>query len=228
MRTTAIIAPLLATAVLSLSGAAGAATTVCGVTDLPPVLAGNVLVPADTYCVIDGVSISGNVTVQPGGKITIRASSSDTRIGGNVRATGCDFAEVLNSAGSHRIVIGGHVSIRGCTGIVSSGCDGSSTAAPPGSVLIGGNFTCAESAAANCVLDSCTVAGNVDCSRNDPGCFILSSSIGGSVKANDNAPGGLLLNDNLVGGDVKCDGNAGIGGGGNTAGGTKSGQCLGL
>ena len=184
----------------------------------------NVVVPAGQHCTLDGVRVTGKVSVQAGAGLQVTNNSGDSTIGGDIKADACDFVELESTSTSHRIVVGGHLSVQNCTGTSFSGGQGDSTRLPPSSILVGGDVKCNNNAG-GCVFDYFAIGGNVTCSGNFD-CDLQSDSIGGNAVLNDNSGVGIAVRNSAIGGDLKCTGNASaVTGPPNTVAGTKSGQC---
>jgi hypothetical protein len=168
----------------------------------------------------------------------VRSTTTRSTIRGDVKAHDCNvvglgngvpYANPENPYG--KVVIGGDVQIRGCTGAPSSGYAGVQTGYPlvspvPATVLIGGNFRCTDNPG-GCDITACTIGGNLQCSGNaSAGCVAAGSTIAGDATVNDNVFFQLTANE--VAGDLKCKDNASGLGIGNIVAGTASGQCTAL
>src|SRR5262249_32298277 len=153
-------------------------------------------------------TISGNVTVQSGANLNIAASQGSVVIRGHVTGQkGCDFVEVDHSGPGTTIVIGGDLTIDGCTGGFN-GCRALTTATLPDNTAIGGSFKCNNSGGGNeCVTDRCVIAGNLDCSGNSGGCVVPETTVGGNVTLNNNAGAGASVTSGAVGGNVTITNN---------------------
>jgi len=90
----------------------------------------------------------------------------------------------------------------------------------------------------NVVIEGCTgpsfssvygtISGDLECSGNSVGCGAQGSTIGGNAQFDNN--GGLDVDNNYIGGNLQCVGNAPSGifaTGGNTVAGNNQGQCAG-
>jgi hypothetical protein len=186
----------------------------------------DVVVPAGQSCQLDGVRVTGSVTVQTGASLEITNLSADSTVRKDVKGNGCDFIELEATSLSNRIAVGGNLVITNCTGTVFNGGQASSFNQPPPSILIGKNVTCSANAQ-NCVFDYFVVGGSVTCSGNAEECTVNSNGIGGSATLNNNQ-GGITVDHSVIGGNLACSGNTSTNGATNTVAGTKSGQCSSL
>ena len=119
------------------------------------------------------------------------------------------FVEVDHSGPGTTIVIGGDLSIDGCTGSSFNGCRALTTATLPDNTLIGGSVKCNNSGNGNeCVTDRCVIAGNLDCSGNSGGCVVPQTTVGGNVTLNNNAGPGASVTDGAIGGNVTMTNNS--------------------
>jgi hypothetical protein len=224
MKRSVIAVAAVAAALFLASGVAVAADLVC-----TGVSSGgtwhNVTVPASASCTLENTRVTGNVTVQAGGSLEVTDSAGDSTINGDIKADGCGFVELESTGLTHRIVVGGNVTIQNCTGGVFSGGQGDSSRLPPGSILIGGNVKCNNNAD-GCVFDYFNISGNLECSGNDQGCTVNSNAIGKNVTINNNQGVGVIIDNSAIGGDVKCNWNSAQNAPtNNTIAGNKSGQC---
>ena len=185
-------------------------------------LDGDIVVPEGATCVLDIVSVSGNVTVQSGGSLQIDATSLNSTIRGNIKGHGCYAISIGSASPFGRIVIGGDVTISDCIGPVAGSCRGDSSVGGPAAILIGGNLKCTDNAG-GCTVRACTVAGDFQCSGNSFACSATFNTVGGNATLNDN--GGIDAIVNAIGGNLKCNGNGSVVGIANIVAGTKSGQC---
>jgi hypothetical protein len=187
---------------------------------------GDIVVPAGQSCVLDGVTVTGGVTVQTGASLEITNTSGDSTVRKDVKGKGCDFIELQGTSLTNRTAVGGNLVIQNCTSGVFSGGQANSSNQPPPSVLIGKNVTCTGNAG-NCVFDYFVIGGSLTCSGNAFGCTVNSNGIGLNATLNNN-PGGATVDHSVIGGNLACSGNAFIGGSTDTVAGTESGQCAGL
>ena len=163
----------------------------------------NVVVPENGNCTLDHTRVLGNVTVKKNARLLFEALTGDSTVHGNVSANACQEVNLETPGGSFRVVVGGDLTIVGCT----SGFDGArgTQGMSPPTMTIGGNVKCDDNVD-ECAFDYNAVGKNLDCSGNF-GCTLQSDAVGGdvTVKNNDGA-GGSLFND-AIGGDLKCAGN---------------------
>ena len=234
---------IVAAALLLVCALAEAADTVC--TTLLPVAGspyGNLIVPADGLCLLDGVRVNGNVTVF--GNLNVNAGANDTTIRGNINThDGCSAVRLvtLPGSGSGRVIVGGSVNIEHCYIGGSIGNPLADIPSPPPvcdaplaadctqfgpRVLISNNLKCSNNV--GCFVADAVVGGNVELSGNVTGAIATANLIGGNMTLNNNGFTPSLF-ENGVGGDLKCAGNVGgVTGGLNTVAGSKQGQCAGL
>jgi len=219
-----IVAVLVALgALLPASGGARTAATTCTGFVVGGTY-GDVVVPAGQFCNLDGVRVTGGVTVQTGASLVVSNNSADSTIRKDVKGNGCDFIEL--QGGANRTAVGGNLVIQNCTSGFNGGQANSSNQPPP-SVLVGKNVTCTGNAD-NCVFDYFVIGGSLTCSGNQFGCTVNSNGIGGSASLNNN-PGGIIVDHAVIGGNLACSGNASTSGAGtNTVAGTETGQCTGF
>jgi hypothetical protein len=83
------------------------------------------------------------------------------------------------------------------------------------------------------VLCNSTVGGNVNVHKSGSGApwhigACGPNTVGGNVDFSENAGTGNTISGTSVGGNLTCDKNADVGGGGNTVGGKREKQCAGL
>ncbi|MBV8096870.1 MAG: hypothetical protein JO110_27215, partial [Acetobacteraceae bacterium] len=81
----------------------------CSTTMSGNVIHGNLVVPPDATCTLNGVTVDGNISVGTGATLNV---SSGSRIGGNIQASGCNFVSLFPGP----ISIGGNVDINSCNG----------------------------------------------------------------------------------------------------------------
>lgn len=185
---------------------------------------GNVTVPAGASCTLDGVRVTGNVTVGTGADLLVSDSTGDSTIAKNVTGNGCDSIDLESTGLSNRVAVGGNLTITNCTGFGFSGGRGSSFSppVPPQTLLIGGNVKC-DNDAGGCVFDYAILSKNLDCSGNFD-CELESDAVGGNVTI-DNSTSDMRVDNSVIGGDLACSGNSGPTGSGDTVAGNKSGDC---
>jgi hypothetical protein len=201
---------------------------------------GNVTVPPGDFCVLTGTRVLGNVTVQTGAAF---GAEVGTTITGNLTAINCSSTFFFTGG----VVVGGNLTITGCTAGSVSGALGS-TSNP---VLIGGNVTCNNNANAclfigtnvghnvtcdgnvdGCNLANDAIGSNLDCSGNlgFSGCTVVSDTIGANATLNNNLSqtptGGIFVGKAYVAGNLSCSGNStATSGGSNLVAKNKSGDC---
>jgi hypothetical protein len=182
---------------------AAGAQAVCSGTQSTDVIA-NLLVPKGVTCTLEGITVTGSITVQPGGCLIVGQASAPARVGGNINAT--DAACLSIGFGS---AIGGNVIALGTTGNPSGYsfnfmCNS----------LIGGSVEINNSEKG---ADWC-IGGKAACA-----CAAGENIIGGlTFDANKGATNNI--SDNTIGSNMNCAGNTGLTGSGNTAS-RKLGQC---
>jgi hypothetical protein len=197
---------------------ARAADTTCATAIHNTTINGNLVVPV--YCALEKVTVTGNVQVQTNAQLIIVDDStidgnlsigtgaifeaeSGLTVDGNIEANQCVYliTNFFLGAAISPIIVGGNVHIESCGRV-----EFQSTLSPEKNE-IGGNFTCSNSQI--CVVVGTHVNGNVQFTNN--------STTNGSFSG---------ISDSTIGGNLKCQGNGNItGGGGNTVGGHKQGQC---
>jgi hypothetical protein len=105
---------LLATALAALVwlSPAGAATTTCTGTTNGETIEGNLIVPAGVECVLLASQVNGSVIVLPGGSLALASCFlsgcepvAQTRISGNVIATGAGFVSMNGSLIEGNLVV---------------------------------------------------------------------------------------------------------------------------
>jgi hypothetical protein len=216
---------LIALILFFAAGAAAAAPTPC-TSALTGTIDGDVVVPPNETCSIDHATILGNVTVQTNAALFVSSTSGNTAIEGNVSANGCDKVQITSLVGLGRVAIGGNVTIQNCTANVLSGAVGNDTTVPP-RILIGGNAKCNNNVG-GCRLAYLVIGGNVECSGNGK-CSVESDVVADNVTVNNNYATAPLIDGNVIGRDLKCNGNTPTPiGGNNLVAGDKAGQCGGL
>lgn len=211
----------------------------------------NVFVPDGATCLLHDVRVVGNVLVGTNAALQLGA---DTNISGNILADRCNFVEEVSLTGVTQtpIFIGGNVEINNCT----VGGDLGSPGFP--SFTVRGNLSC-ENNGNPCVLDTVEIGGNVHLINNSGGSQIFHATIGGNVRVNRNSatlpgsevavvvsstvggnvqvldnsgPQDAIVGGNVIGGNLRCQGNTpGVNDdnvGPNTVDGKKLGQCAGL
>jgi hypothetical protein len=163
----------------------------------------NVTVPANGHCTLDNVRVLGNVTVKTNAQLLLEALSGDSTVKGNVSANSCQEVNLEATGAGFRVVVGGDLTIVGCTGGFD-GARGNSSAVPP-SMVIGGNVKC-DNNDDDCAFDYNAVGKSLDCSGNF-GCTLQSDAVGNdvTVKNNDGA-GGSIFNGAFAG-NLTCSGN---------------------
>jgi hypothetical protein len=250
----AIVALLAFSAVFLLGPAARAQVTRCSGSLSGPTVYQHVSVPDGATCLLQDVTVVGNVSVGTDATLLLAAN---TNIGGNLRADRCSSMGEIGPANvtPPPIIIGGNVEIHDCTIGASLGpLTGESF---PG-FIVRGNLSC-ENNGDYCILNGAEIAGNVRLIENVQS-QIYESTIGGNVAANQNSctkagceaasvvkstiAGNVVVNENSgpanatsvggneIGGNLQCRGNsAGVTNdedGPNMVGGKKEGQCAGL
>jgi hypothetical protein len=223
MKRSVIAVAVVAAALFLASGAAVATDFVC-ITTSSGGTWHNVVVPAGANCILENTRVTGNVTVQVGSSLQVTNFAGDSTINGDVNADGCSFVELESTSLTHRIVVGGNVTIQNCSSGFNGG-QGDSSRVRPGSILIGGNVKCSNNAD-GCVFDYFNISANLECSGNSFGCTVNSNAIGKNVTINNNQGVGVIIDNSAIGGDVKCSGNAfATAPTPDTIAGTNSGQC---
>jgi hypothetical protein len=188
----------------------------------------NVTVPSEQSCLLDSVKVTGRVTVSADASLLVIDNVGDSVVRGDVRGDGCGVIELLASNARYRIVVGGNLNIQNCTGTGFSGYSGAGGALThPPDVLIGGDVKCINNVGV-CQFGSVAIGASLNCSGNSSWCNLLSSSIGGNVTLNDNDGSGISVGNTVIGGDLKCNGNAAAAGSSNTIAGVELGQCAGF
>jgi hypothetical protein len=163
----------------------------------------NVTVPANSSCTLDHTRVLGSITVKTNGQLLLESSSGDSTVAGNITANACNEVNLEATGAGFRVVVGGNLTITGCTGGFD-GARGNSSAVPP-SMVIGGNVKC-DNNDDDCAFDYNSDGGNLDCSGNF-GCTLQSDAVAGDVTVkNNNGAGGSLFNE-AIGGDLTCSGN---------------------
>jgi hypothetical protein len=163
----------------------------------------NVNVPAGQFCTISGtVDVTGNVTVGAGAILQVLPTAKFT-VNSSLLATNAASVNITSSAAG-AVNILGSVSVTG-TGFVLIE-----------ETFIGGTVSVANSHATFIILFQDNVGGNV---------LVRNNNTSGGPNSNTIAA-------NIIGGSLVCSGNTpapGLGGGGaNTVGGARAGQCSGL
>ena len=125
------LAPAVVLTVAALFGGAAAARAaehVCSGVIKGTTVNGNLVVPKDASCILDTVSVSGNIQVLQNASLTVQAYVEPSTIGGNIQADHCASALLQGT-----VTVGGNLQIQNCT--AKSGFVG------PG-ITIRGNFLC--------------------------------------------------------------------------------------
>jgi hypothetical protein len=174
---------------------------------------GNLIVPPNQRCDLNGVTVTGNVRVQTNatlsldlpvgstinGNVSVGTGAiffviSPSTINGNVVADQCRIVQ-MEVTGVTGAMVGGNVQIQNCMGDVVSG------------EMIGFE-----------------IGGNFACNGNSAGCIAVGDNIKGNAQINDNS-GSSAVNNNRIAGNLQCEDNTTIIGGGNAVGGQRQGQC---
>jgi hypothetical protein len=202
-------------------GAAAAPTTTSCTGDLPGSVTGNVVVPAGGHCNIQGLNVTGNVLVQPGGTLI---SGSGSMLGGNV---------VSGGAGSAWGPFGYSFSVLICNTTIGGSV---SVSKSTDNVIIGDDDDCGSNNIARSVSVTSNTGG-VEMSNNPSpdACPIGNCGIGGSVTVVSNTgsthddAAAAEITANRIAGSLICSGNSAMDpDGGNVVAGTKTGQCASL
>jgi hypothetical protein len=169
---------------------------------------GNLIVPPNQRCDLNGVTVTGNVRVQTNATLSLDLPVGST-INGNVSVgTGATFFVLSPST------IDGNVRADQCSSVESSSVPGA---------MVGGNVQIQ-----NCTLDGRVIGfeigGNFACNGNSGGCIAVGDNIKGNVQINDNS-GTSVVDNNRIVGNLQCEDNTNIIGGGNAVGGQRQGQC---
>ena len=179
---------------------------------------GNLVV--SVYCALYYVTVTGNVQVQTNAQLII---VEDSTIDGNLSVgTGAYFE--TDSA----FTVDGNIEANQCRGLITN-----YFFAPNSPIIVGGNVH----------IQSCVdveflgppspekneIGGNFTCGNSQFRCTLGNTNVNGGVQFTNNAGGGPVsfsdVEDNTIGGNLQCQGNGEIFGGGNTVGGHKTGQC---
>jgi hypothetical protein len=139
---------------------------------------GNVNVPDNASCALNGATVSGNVTVGQGSTLVVNGGT----ISGNVQGNNCKIVDLYGSP-SVPLVVGGNVQIGNCTG--ASGVSGQS-----GPVTVGGDFQCHNNTAM-CTAYAAVIGGNVQVMNNtSPGApaNISLNTIAKNLQCGSNVP----------------------------------------
>jgi acetyltransferase-like isoleucine patch superfamily enzyme len=211
----------------------------------------NVFVPDGATCLLHDVRVVGNVLVGSNAALQLGA---DTNIGGNILADRCNYVEEVELTGvtPTPIFIGGNVEINNCTVGGSLGSPGFTSVTVRGNLScennsgcgldgaeIGGNVHFINNSGGGSQIFNATIGGNVQVNQNSailPGsevAVVVNSTVGGNVQVLDNSgPQDAGVAGNVIGGNLRCQGNTpGVNDdniGPNTVDGKKLGQCAGL
>jgi hypothetical protein len=162
------------------------------------------------------VTVTGNVTVGANSTFDAYAGNTLTRIDGNLTVEGCTEARLGDPGTETQITIGGNVAIRQCAHVAIHDTD------------ISGNFSLTGSTFQS-NIHRANISGNVRISDN--AVAIATSfeggTVGGNVEIADNT-GRTSIDNNIISGNLRCEGNADLAGGANTVDGHKAGQCAGF
>jgi hypothetical protein len=181
---------------------------------------GNVVVPSGATCNLQGATIGGNVIVQPGGRLII---GGGTTVKGYVTSggAGTDTANPFGTGPEAFSVIICNSTIGGPVSVSNAASQ----------VLIGGTSSTGGGCGGNNIAGNVSVSNNqslVTVSENGGTCRAPGGTckIGGSLFASNNVGPTKIFN-NVIAGALACSNNApgAITGGGNTTGGSKTGQC---
>lgn len=210
-------------AMVALPGVAHAANPPCtGTIPSGTTVSGSLQVPSGANCSLAGVTVTGDVIVNPNGAVLLRGTSiGGSLVGSNARA--------LDSFGGNKVT--GSVSFTGTTGtpatapalVAGDACDWID------GIAIGGSLTIANSSAsapwcqgAPSSMASASITGN-PAFVNVPS----SDTVRSSLTVTSNTGGGRVMN-NTVGGSFTCNNNPKFTSTGNSVGGVNqgaSGSC---
>ncbi len=199
-------AALALSAVFSLAASARAQTTCSGTqaTNVPY----NLLVPKGVTCTLDGITVTGSVTVEPGGCLIVGQASAPATVGGNIIAS--DAACVSIGFGSS---VGGNVTALGTTGN------------PSGYKF---NFLCNSLIGGSLSIESSTSRANWCIGYTGSPCACAAgNNIIGNLTFDNNKGAINNISDNTIGSNLTCLNNTSPSGSGNTAS-RKLGQCAGF
>ena len=177
---------------------------------------GNLVVPPGGFCILNGVTVTGNV--QTNGSVTFAGEAGADTINGNFYV-GTGASVDMESFNGVLATIGGNILANGCFDVelVNS------------PIVVGGNFRIQNCESGGYFIAE--IAGNFDCS-NTSVCLAESGKVHGNVLINNNS--NAAVTNNTIGGNLQCAGNGSITDlSNNTAlpnrvGGHKQGQCAGF
>jgi hypothetical protein len=190
-----------AAGLLSLAAAQGVAadsgkTQCTGTLDSPGVFTGttkDLVVPAGNFCVVDGATITHDLTVEKGASLGLEDSS----VGHDVKGTGAALVEFI-----------------GFTGPISVGHDVTLTGTSPEAQQYGAYDICDAAIGHDLTIKGATVAFEIEVGDNGPQdnefCSFptaMPSSVGHDLEVSNNSAGKVDIGNNSVGHDLTVNNN---------------------
>jgi feruloyl esterase len=165
----------LTAVVLFAASAARAADTVCSGTIKTSTINGNLVVPQGASCILDTVTVTGNVQVLRNASLSVQAYVEPSSVSGDILADHCASALLQGT-----VTVGGNLQIQSCTarsGFVGPGID------------IRGNFLCQNNlgpceAWLGEVAGNALIQNNTSASASD----VSLTTIGGNLLCQQNTP----------------------------------------
>jgi hypothetical protein len=171
--------------------------------NLGEVRTGNLYVPNNATCVLNGTRIEGNIHVYSNASLY----AYGVRVEGNIQAERAARVEI--HPGSY---VDGNLQVDYSGALAAT------------SVRINGNLQAFDNWGSQSYSGN-VIGGDLQAFNNSGGVSIQSNSIGGNLQAKDNT-GGLAINNNTIYGNLECDGNfPPPTGTGNNVSGDMEGQC---